>query len=596
MNYFEDLQRQLANSEVDENFEFLRKRIEQASGQAPAVTLRNELERPLTIKEMDANFTEIEGALNGLLGDASRDAILRRQLPRPLTPAEMDWNIRRLYEKAHEVARRISNIGTPGQQGFGVGICPALPDDFSEMAGSSDPASENYGNYVHESGSIMCWIPAFYYKIGLGDAVDIKPLDAFVSTAAANDQGYALHRTFIDGGKEQLGMFVDKYGCSNSGGVAVSKPLQPPLSSHATHNPFADLNGSPANNYSGAFAAVKTRGVQFFPTPRYCVAALALLSLAHGQAATSDAFCAWYDAGGTTNFPKGNNAALRDTNDASVTFISDGFDSGSSSMPALTGSGSVLAKTTHNGQLSGVADLNGNMYSITPGLTCLIKTTAISAIGLANPVTLTVPAHGGTSGDYCMIASVGGTTTLNNRVYRITVIDENTVSLDGVDGSGFAAYTGGGSAVIGSFYTTKTDWSFANYGGGTSQPNDHWSAAGIAASMEPIDLGLVTQHPNNGFEQRFGNADNQVLDMDVAGPGYQLACLGIPSFGGASTSGTYQFGQDRFYQYVRNLLCPLSGLYWNEGSRAGVWGVILAYPRSFSHTYVGVRAASYLVP
>ena len=92
---------------------------------------------------------------------------------------------------------------------------------------------------------------------------------------------------------------------------------------------------------------------------------LALLSLAHAQASTGTAACAWFDAAGVTNYPKGNNNnALRDANDSTNLYVSDGYPN-----CGKTGSSNALARTTHNGQACGVADLNGNMWEVAPGLT-----------------------------------------------------------------------------------------------------------------------------------------------------------------------------------------------------------------------------------
>jgi hypothetical protein len=91
--------------------------------------------------------------------------------------------------------------------------------------------------------------------------------------------------------------------------------------------------------------------------------ALAKLSLAHGQAATGTAACAWYDATGTTNFPKGCNTSLKDVNDATVTYTA------SYSTKPKTRAITNFAKTTHNGQARGVADINGSMYQAMLGLT-----------------------------------------------------------------------------------------------------------------------------------------------------------------------------------------------------------------------------------
>jgi hypothetical protein len=278
----------------------------------------------------------------------------------------------------------INSIGNPGEQGFGVGICPALPAGYSALYGATDPASNNYGNYQFSDGSVMVWVPAFYYKVGTGtnglaiNRVDVKPWLAFADVAAANADGYALHRAFYNAGVVQLGVFVDKYQCSNNAGVASSLKNGNPLSSNSAHNPFDGLTGAPSNTYGGAIAAAKTRGAAFFCASIFVHKMLALLSLAHGQASTSSTFCAWFDAAGITNFPKGcNNNALRDTNDATILYVSDGY-----SNCGKTGSANALARTKHNGQSCGVADLNGNMWEIAPGLTSdgtnyyLLKTAA----------------------------------------------------------------------------------------------------------------------------------------------------------------------------------------------------------------------------
>ncbi|MHB8388035.1 MAG: hypothetical protein ACYDBH_00475 [Acidobacteriaceae bacterium] len=264
----------------------------------------------------------------------------------------------------------INDIGLRGQQGFGVGICPTLPSGYSYLLGTTYKGSDNYGNYQYSDGSIMCWIPACYYKWGTGsngvalNDVDIQPLSAFTSVAAANASGYALFRADYDNGVVQQGQFVDKYLCSNNGGIASSIKLGNPLSSSSLHNPFAGLNGAPANAYYGAIAGAQTRGSKFFCNSRFIFAKLAILAYAHAKAATASTYCAWYDGTGVMNFPKGcNNNALGDTNDTSLSFTADGY-----SNAAKTGSANIFARTTHNGQNCGIADLNGDMWEITTGI------------------------------------------------------------------------------------------------------------------------------------------------------------------------------------------------------------------------------------
>jgi len=97
------------------------------------------------------------------------------------------------------------------------------------------------------------------------------------------------------------------------------------------------------------------------------VGALAIISVAHAQAATSTTYCAWYDATGVTNYPKGCNSSLSDVDDASVGYTTAG-DSGNADKP-LTGATAEFAKTTHNGQACGIPDLNGSMYKPVLGVT-----------------------------------------------------------------------------------------------------------------------------------------------------------------------------------------------------------------------------------
>lgn len=310
-------------------------------------------------------------------------------------------------------AGTVNSIGTPGQLGFGVGIAPEIPTGFAAMTGTTDPASANYGNYQFSDGSVMVYIPAFFYKYGTGsnglavNVVDVKPYGFFTDVAAANAQGYALHRAFYNGGAIRPGVFVDKYQCSNNGGTASSIRNGNPLSSSSAHNPFSGLTGSPSNIYAAAINAAKTRGTRFFCNTQFIGAALALLANAHASASTNTTYCAWYMAG--ANFPKGNNNnALGDANDATIAYVSDGY-----SNAGKTGSANFPAKVSHNGQLSGVMDLNGNMWEIRLGLTSngtnyyLLKTSVdVGTITSGN--TLATDAWGAT-GLAAMYDNIGAT-------------------------------------------------------------------------------------------------------------------------------------------------------------------------------------------
>ena len=90
------------------------------------------------------------------------------------------------------ITPKYNSIGTPGELGFGVGVCPPeiLPSGFTPMQGYNNPASENYGNYQFTDGSVMVWIPKFYYRMhAWGDITAITKANPAVVTQTAH--GYS---------------------------------------------------------------------------------------------------------------------------------------------------------------------------------------------------------------------------------------------------------------------------------------------------------------------------------------------------------------------------------------------------------------------
>lgn len=416
-----------------------------------------------------------------------------------------------------------NNIGVPGQQGFGAGVCPGpLPAGMGAMFGYADPSSDNYGNYQYSDGSVMVWVPAFYYKWGTGanglavNAVDIKPFSYYADVATANAAGYALHRAFYDGGAVQAGVFVDKYLTSNNSGVASSIKNGIVLSSAARgtlpSSAFSNLTGAPANAYYGAIAAAKTRGSNFFCNSRFIFSALALLAYAHAQASTSATYCAWYHA--TNNFPKGcNNNALGDAQDAAIAYVSDGngtYNCGK------TGSANLFARTTHNGQNCGVADLNGGLWEITPGLTS-----------------------------------------------------------DGTN-----------------LYVMKTSATMKNVTSGNTLATDLWGATGIAALYDSLGTSYGAWRETGADRSVSYGSTSQVFSEATSGNAWNWA--GAGGLLATGDGGTNAFGNDGFWDYKPNEMCPTSGGTWSDSSYAGVWALGLSLARGGSGTNVSFRAALYL--
>ena len=261
-------------------------------------------------------------------------------------------------------------IGIPGEIGFGVGAIPqnAIPIGMFAMSGHYDKSSPNYGNLIDASGSIMVAIPKFYYKI-VGNSF-------LISSIPLAD--YALDRMFINANIEQDYVLVDKFTCGNVNGIFTSKAGIDPCSTATLHNPIGNLANTPTNTNGGLYKAVKTRGENYFLTSIFIYSALARLAKAHADAGTI-ATCAFKDV--APYLPKGcNNNALKDSNDASVTYEASGY-----SNCGKTGAITNFAKTTHNGQACGVADLNGNMYEVASGF---IRTTALGFLILKESVNI----------------------------------------------------------------------------------------------------------------------------------------------------------------------------------------------------------------
>jgi hypothetical protein len=316
-------------------------------------------------------------------------------------------------------------IGLAGLMGFGVGCCrpELLPADMAPLPGTEDRFSPNYGTYVHlPSASIMCFMPKHFIDIQGGADTNAPTYGQPVAISSSQAGNAVLARAFRNGGGELAGVFIDKYHPSNcrsdgsglpnradaspggypdSGGVAASRPLHWPVSANLSgtlRSPFSLCNSTvlnpaattPANNLGGCWALARSRGANFNPVPIWVYAQLAYLSLAHAQAllgadglpiagATDNA--AWMDV--APYAPKGNNNnAMADVNKTSLQFgrtdVTGNVNSGRAgeSNRAFTGAawiGSVstpaVEHTTHNGQLSGVVDLNGNHWEAAPGLT-----------------------------------------------------------------------------------------------------------------------------------------------------------------------------------------------------------------------------------
>jgi hypothetical protein len=425
-----------------------------------------------------------------------------------------------------------------GEMGFGVGVYPYdLPEGFSELPGTRDIESEDYGNYQYSDGSIMVFVPKFYYRIGSPDAanyskyglnvIEVACGGEFADEAEANAAGYALHRAFKDGGEIKSGFFIDKYLASKDGTDSCkSIPNADPISlvAYSSYNPSRGMTGC-TGILADAVVLSRARGVgRFNVASIFMYDALAKLCLAHGQAATGTATCAWYDAVGTNNFPKGcNTNFLGDYYDSSVTYAR------SYSTKPKTRAITNFAKTTHNGQASGVADINGSMYQAMLGLT---------------------------------MAGTSATSTA--------------------------------SISTGDAYLLKPSVALASLTGGFGGSTDAWGTTDSLAANYDLINGFL---PWGGTfaAVRFGNGSNQVFSGATSGTDYLRSWSGIGNQTGMSASGTNLFGSDRCHQYGRANLFPMASGNWADSALAGVFYRFWSHYRSLSSNTdgVGFRSAAY---
>ncbi|MDW8258607.1 MAG: phage tail tube protein [Gammaproteobacteria bacterium] len=97
--------------------------------------------------------------------------------------------------------------------------------------------------------------------------------------------------------------------------------------------------------------------------------------------------------------------------------------------------------------------------------------TAVNITGAtqANPVVITSSSHGQANGTVGVITGVGGMTQLNNRAFIVANTATNTFELRGVNGTGYSAYTSGGTFTPQTMTTIGEVRSFSGFDGEASE-------------------------------------------------------------------------------------------------------------------------------
>jgi hypothetical protein len=424
-----------------------------------------------------------------------------------------------------------------GAQGFGVGIYPhVLPSGITGLSGYNDITNANYGNYQTTNGSLMVFIPRFYYRIGSAsspryaahgaNAIDIVGAETYDTEAQANSAGYAMHRAFKDGGNDKSGFFIDKYLASKDGtttckSIANADPIS--LTDNTDYTPSNGMTDC-AGISADAVVLSRARGTGFHCASVFQYSALALLSLAHGQASSSTTYCAWYDA--AHNFPKGcNNNELADVNDVAITYANS--TPGVNTKPK-TRATAYFTRTTHNGQESGVADLNGSLAGM--------------ALGITNY---------GTS-------------------------DTDT-----------ASYTNGNG------YALKPSVAIGDLTAGWDSGNAAWGNTTHLATLYDSVSNLFPWTTETDYYY-LGNGTNQVFSAATSGTNWLRTCAGLPKDMDAfSAQGTALFGKDSlFLSNKANLFVRFNG-FWGGLENAGVFCSFYNIGRASKGLTLGFRCGLY---
>jgi hypothetical protein len=103
----------------------------------------------------------------------------------------------------------------------------------------------------------------------------------------------------------------------------------------------------------------------------------------------------------------------------------------------------VAGTTEINGRRFIVADSATNTFSLVPDKSPI--TASITGATQANPVVITATSHGLTDGEVIYIQDVAGMVEINGLTFTVANKTDDTFELSGINGTGYTAYTSGGT-------------------------------------------------------------------------------------------------------------------------------------------------------
>ena len=209
-------------------------------------------------------------------------------------------------------------------------------------------------------------------------AIVIAPGSAFTSQEEANEHGFILHRAFIDGGKEKPGFFIANsllYYSASTNSLNTDTKYYFYFGAKELNYYEYDLTESHEQGIVRAGSNVpwihyvldrpSHLAIDNLPTlcrkfsgfnlaSAFMWSAISMLSFAAGLYCKDATECAWYTDSGNIG-PRGLNSTTKDIDDPTVTFPAMSGDVGTPFPSDLE----QYAKTTHNGTISGITNVNG---------------------------------------------------------------------------------------------------------------------------------------------------------------------------------------------------------------------------------------------
>ena len=140
------------------------------------------------------------------------------------------------------------------------------------------------------------------------------------------------------------------------------------------------------------------------------------------------------------------------------------------------------------------------------------------------------------------------------------------------------------------YHVLKTSTRMRDVTSGNSGSADLWGPAGISALYDNAGSSWGAATGASRYVT-IGAVDQQVFSNATSGIDWQMAGAGIPLANGIG--GSNRFGNDGFWDYRPNEMCPIVCGGWYYASLAGVWALTLYFVRGDSNDYVGCRAALY---